>query len=112
MAATHGRRKREKPLVSTTYAEKQLGNTKTITNLNAETVEFVLAFEARFLTVRVLVLKILTISGPHTSYEILARCEKFGRRVSIKTVENAIRTLRALNLVDKVNGGYVIRGWQ
>lgn len=109
MAATHPRRRKQITRAeSATYAESQLG-TNNKTRVNAE---FVLAFDAPNLTAIQLVHRILQISGPYTSGELTRMCEeKYGRKYSIQTIETAIRNLKKLGLVVRLNGGYAAHNW-
>jgi len=108
MAATHPRRR--KGVSTAESATYTLGNTDT---LLVSPSEFVEVLENAKLTIKQLVFKILSRSGPYTVYELTIRCRENGRTDATNAaVKTAVYELKKLGVIVRINGGYAIHNWQ
>jgi len=98
MAATHKRRKKgEVRLESTT----------------SDPTNFLDTLVNSTLTTKALVYKILAQRGPYTAKQLVDECQKLGKvNTSYFSVLAAIRALKSIDVIVKVNGGYAIQNWE
>ena len=63
------------------------------------------------LTGKQIVLRLCQMRGPWTTRQMQAFCHKYKRDIPLSTLQSSARDLKAFELIEYVNGGYAIKGW-